>query len=44
VHLLSQALQEEAPLSILGLKGLGKARWRGEDPAAHVARERRSWD
>jgi hypothetical protein len=31
-------------LSILELKGLGKARWRGVDPAAHVARERRSWE
>jgi hypothetical protein len=44
VHLLSQVLDGEAPLSILELKGLGKARWRGVDPAAHVARERRSWD
>jgi plasmid stability protein len=44
VHLLSQALDGETPLSILELKGLGKARWRGVDPAAHVARERRSWD
>ena len=44
VHLLSQALDEEASLSILELKGLGKARWRGVDPGAHVARERRSWD
>ena len=23
---------------------VGKARWRGVDPAAHVARERHSWD
>jgi plasmid stability protein len=44
VHLLSQALDAETPLSILELKGLGKARWRGVDPAVHVARERRSWD
>ena len=44
VHLLSQALDEPAPLSILELKGLGKTRWRGVDPATHVARERRSWD
>jgi plasmid stability protein len=44
VHLLSQALDAETLLSILDLKGLGKARWRGVDPAAHVARERRSWD
>ena len=44
VHLLGQALDEEPPLSILELKGLGKARWRGVNPGAHVARERRSWD
>ena len=44
VHLLSQALDAETPLSVLDLKGLGKARWRSADPAAHVARERRSWD
>jgi plasmid stability protein len=43
VHLLSQALEAESPLSILELKGLGKARWRGVDAAAHVERERRSW-
>ena len=42
VHLLSQALETETS-SILELKGLGKARWCGVDPAAHVARERRSW-
>jgi plasmid stability protein len=44
MHLLSRALNTEAPLSILELKGLGKTRWRRVDPAAHVARERRSWD
>ena len=44
IQLLSQALDVETPLSILELKGLGKGRWRGVDPAAHVARERRSWD
>jgi plasmid stability protein len=44
VHLLSQALDEQPVLSILELKGLGKTRWRGMDPATHVARERRSWD
>ncbi len=43
VILLSQALDAETPLSMLELKGLGKARWRGVDPAAYVARERRSW-
>ena len=44
VHLLSQALETGTQLSILELKGLGEARWRGVDPAAHVTRERRSWD
>ena len=44
VHLLSQALDAEVPSSMLELKGLGKARWRGVDLAAHVARERRAWD
>jgi plasmid stability protein len=44
VHLLSQVLEEAPPLSLLELRGLGKARWRAVDPAAHVARERRSWD
>lgn len=44
VHLLSQALDAENPLSILELKGLGKTRWRGTDAARHVASERRSWD
>ena len=44
VHLLSRALDTEAPLSIRELKGLGKTRWRGVNSAAHVARERRSWD
>jgi hypothetical protein len=44
VHLLSQALEDTSTLSIIELQGLGKARWRGVDPAAHVARERRAWD
>ncbi len=41
-HLLSDALEMPKPLSILDLKGLGKARWRGVDAAKHVARERAS--
>jgi hypothetical protein len=32
------------PLSVLGLKGLGKEAWRDIDAADHVARERKSWD
>ena len=31
-------------LSIIELKGLGKDHWTGIDAAAHVARERDSWD
>jgi hypothetical protein len=31
-HLLSDALETPKPLSILGLKGLGKEHWRGVDP------------
>ena len=44
IHLLSQAAEQPASLSILELRGLGKECWQGVDPAAHVAEERRSWD
>lgn len=43
-HLLSRALDAPKALSILDLRGLGKKRWRGIDPADHVERERSSWD
>ncbi len=43
IHLLSEATERPVPLSIMELRGLGKEYWRGVDPAAHVARERRSW-
>ena len=43
-HLLSEALDLPKPLSILELQGLGKEHWRGIDAAAHVQRERASWD
>jgi antitoxin FitA-like protein len=43
-HLLSDALETPKPLSILGLKGLGKEHWRGVNPSKHVERERASWD
>ena len=43
IHLLSAALQEPEPVSLLGLKGLGKEVWRGVDPAQHVEDERGSW-
>ena len=44
VHLLSRTLEDIGPLSLLELRGLGKAHWQSVDPAKHVARERRSWD
>ena len=43
-HLLSEALEASKPLSILELQGLGKEHWQGIDAAAHVQRERASWD
>lgn len=43
IQILTQAIQEPAPLSILSLKGLGKEIWRGVDGAEHVEQERRSW-
>ena len=44
MHLLSEVLEVSKPLSILELQGLGKERWQGIDAAAHVRRERASWD
>lgn len=44
IHILSQATEESAPLSILDLKGLGKEVWRGVDPTAFIEQERRTWD
>jgi hypothetical protein len=43
-HLLSDALETPKPLSILELKGLGKAHWRGVVAPKHVDRERSSWN
>ncbi len=43
-HILSDALTEPEPLSILELEGLGRELWEGVDPAGHVAAERESWD
>jgi plasmid stability protein len=43
-HLLSQALEQPEPLSILELQGLGKEVWSDIDAPAHVDGERRSWD
>jgi hypothetical protein len=42
-HILREVLEQPAPLSILDLKGLGKDRWKGTDPARHVKNERRAW-
>lgn len=42
--ILSEALSEPEPLSILELQGLGKEEWAGVDATAHVEEERRSWD
>ncbi len=44
IHILSQATEERAPLSVLALKGLGKEVWRGVDAGRYVEQERRSWD
>ncbi len=44
MHLLARATEEPAPRSILELRGLGKACWRGVEPTAHVEDERESWD
>ena len=43
-RLLSEALEAPKPLSIMELQGLGKELWRGTGAAAHVERERSSWD
>ncbi len=43
-HILSEAVTEPEPLSILELRGLGKEIWRGVDAVRHVTEERRSWD
>lgn len=44
IHLLSGAVEEPQPLSILALRGLGKGVWEGVDPARHVEGERDAWD
>jgi antitoxin FitA-like protein len=42
-QILSEALESPKPLSILELRGLGKAYWEGVNAAEHVERER-TWD
>ena len=44
IHLLDHAIQEQPPLSILELQGLGKECWQGIDAAAYIDEERNSWD
>ena len=44
IHILSQVTDQAAPLSILGLQGLGKEVWRGVDAARYVEKERRGGD
>lgn len=43
-RILEQTLESQKPLSILELRGLGKAQWTGVDAAAHVEAEREAWD
>ena len=43
-QMLSELLEEAEPLSIQALRGLGKEYWRGRGGAAHVRRERESWE
>jgi plasmid stability protein len=43
-HILSEALEVREPASLLSLKGLGREHWTDIDAAAHVARERESWE
>lgn len=40
IRILSEAVDEPVPTSILELRGLGKWAWKGIDPAEHVRRER----
>lgn len=43
-QILADALEEQPPLSLLDLKGLGKGAWDGIDAAEHIEEERRAWD
>jgi plasmid stability protein len=42
--ILEAAVARAEPLSILGLRGLGRDAWRAIDAPAHVDAERRTWD
>ena len=43
IRILDDALESPPVISILSLRGLGRERWAGVDPAAHVDAERKSW-
>jgi plasmid stability protein len=43
-RILERAVEEQEPLSLLELEGLGKTHWTGIEAAEHVDAERRSWD
>lgn len=43
-HLLATALNAPEALSLLALRGLGKADWKNIDAGEHVERERAAWD
>jgi plasmid stability protein len=43
-HILVEALETPKPMSILGLRGLGKESWRDRGATAHVDGERSAWD
>jgi plasmid stability protein len=42
--ILEELLERPRPVSILGLRGLGRELWSETDAVAHVEAERRSWD
>jgi hypothetical protein len=42
--ILEAALEDAEPLSLQELRGLGKPYWNRIDAAAHVERERNTWD
>ncbi len=44
IHILSVVTENDAPLSILDLQGLGKEAWTKRDAAKHVNKERHEWD
>jgi plasmid stability protein len=44
IHILHQRVEQEKPLSIRGLRGLGKEIWKGIDAATYIREERDSWD